>query len=85
MGPDGYREHIDDAAYTNVMARWNLQASRLIQHVGAAADSVVQTAGDVGADLIVLSWNQDFDVGRARVVRETLAQSSIPIVLLPTS
>ena len=59
--------------------------TRIIQHVGAAADRVVQTADDVDADLIVLSWNQDFDVGRARVVRETLAQSSIPIVLLPTS
>lgn len=59
--------------------------TRIIQHVGAAANRVVQTADDVGADLIVLSWNQDFDVGRARVVRETLAQSSIPIVLLPTS
>jgi trehalose/maltose hydrolase-like predicted phosphorylase len=25
MGPDEYHEHIDDSAYTNVMARWNIR------------------------------------------------------------
>jgi trehalose/maltose hydrolase-like predicted phosphorylase len=25
MGPDEYHPHVDDNAYTNVMARWNLR------------------------------------------------------------
>ena len=59
--------------------------AKIIQHVGAAADRVAPTAHDVDADLIVLAWNQDLTAGRARVIRETLAQSSIPVLLVPTS
>ena len=58
---------------------------KVIQHVGAAADRVVPTAHDVHADLIVLAWNQDLTAGRAQVIQETLAQSSIPVLLVPTS
>lgn len=60
-------------------------SAKIIQHVGAASDRVVPTAHDVDADLIVLAWNQDLTAGRARVIRETLAQSSIPVLLVPTS
>ena len=35
MGPDEYHEVVDDNAYTNVMARWNLrQAARLVDQMG---------------------------------------------------
>ena len=35
MGPDEYHEVVDDNAYTNVMARWNLrQAAHLLDQVG---------------------------------------------------
>jgi nucleotide-binding universal stress UspA family protein len=61
------------------------RSAEIVQHVGAAADRVVPTAHDVDADLIVLAWNQDLTAGRARVIRETLAQSSIPVLLVPTS
>ena len=27
IGPDEYHEHVDDNAFTNVMARWNLRAA----------------------------------------------------------
>jgi trehalose/maltose hydrolase-like predicted phosphorylase len=30
IGPDEYHEHVDDNAYTNVMARWNLRAALAI-------------------------------------------------------
>ena len=36
-----------------------------------------------GADLIVLSWSQDSSHGRARVVREVLGASALPVLLLP--
>jgi nucleotide-binding universal stress UspA family protein len=61
------------------------RGARVIQHVGVAADRVVPTAREVDAGLIVLAWNQDLTQGRARVIRETLAQSSIPILLVPMS
>lgn len=35
MGPDEYHEVVDDNAYTNVMARWNLRrAADLVDHAG---------------------------------------------------
>lgn len=37
IGPDEYHEHVDDSAYTNVMARWNLRAAaRHLERYGAA-------------------------------------------------
>lgn len=36
MGPDEYHEHVDDDAYTNVMARWNLRRA-----AGATANDSV--------------------------------------------
>lgn len=56
----------------------------VIQRVGAAADRVVAVAGDTEADLIALGWSQDLSPGRAEVVRETLAHSTIPVLLVPT-
>jgi hypothetical protein len=46
IGPDEYHERVDDNAYTNVMARWNLRA---------AAEHVARYAGNVG-DGEVRSW-----------------------------
>jgi len=57
----------------------------IIQRVGAAADRVVPVARDTEADLIALGWSQDLSPGRADVVRETLAHSAIPVLLVPTA
>jgi nucleotide-binding universal stress UspA family protein len=59
--------------------------AKIIQHIGAAADRVVPTAHDIDADLIILAWNQDITAGRARIIQETLARSSIPVLLVPTT
>ena len=43
MGPDEYHEVVDDNAYTNVMARWNLRraaAARRRRRGGDAAEAV---------------------------------------------
>lgn len=61
------------------------RSAKIIQHVGTASDRVVPTANDVDADLIILTWNQDLTAGHARVIRDTLAQSSIPVLLVPAS
>jgi HAD superfamily hydrolase (TIGR01509 family) len=43
IGPDEYHEPVDDNAFTNVMARWNLrQAARLGQATGFASDQEIQ-------------------------------------------
>ena len=80
--------HHANAAWQREFAARYVQQHRgakIIQHVGAAADRVVPTAHDVDAGLIVLAWNQDLTAGRARVIRETLAESTIPVLLVPTS
>ncbi|MDQ6820469.1 MAG: glycoside hydrolase family 65 protein [Actinomycetota bacterium] len=46
IGPDEYHERVDDNAYTNVMARWNLRA---------AAEHVARYAGNTG-DGEVRGW-----------------------------
>ena len=58
-------------------------AARLIRRLGTAADDVAAVAHDADADLIVLAWSQDLAPGRARVVRQTLARSAIPVLLVP--
>ena len=38
IGPDEYHEDVDDNAYTNVMARWNLRAAAAhVERYGGAA------------------------------------------------
>lgn len=56
----------------------------LIRRVGDPADDVVAVARAVDADLIALGWSQRLDPGRAQVVRETLASSDVPVLLVPT-
>jgi nucleotide-binding universal stress UspA family protein len=58
---------------------------RLLRRLGVPADDVAAVAHDAGADLIVLAWSQDLGPGRARVVSETLAHSSVPVLLLPVT
>jgi nucleotide-binding universal stress UspA family protein len=55
----------------------------IVQRVGAAAELVVSVAGDTESDLIALGWSQDLSPGRAGVVREALAHSAIPVLLVP--
>lgn len=57
----------------------------VVQRVGAAADHLVPVARDTHADLIALGWSQDLSPGRAHVVREALANSSIPVLLVRTA
>jgi trehalose/maltose hydrolase-like predicted phosphorylase len=58
MGPDEYHEVVDDNAYTNLMARWNLRRG---------AELLVETGGDIAearqwreiADTLVDGWDPD--------------------------
>lgn len=57
--------------------------ARVETRIGAPADSIVDAARELDADLIVLGWAQDLSPGRADVVRSVLARSTAPVLLLP--
>ena len=51
--------------------------------VGSPPDYVVRVAVEADVDLVALGWSQDLSEGRAAVVRETLAKSAVPVLLVP--
>ena len=51
--------------------------------VGVPGDQAVRVARDAGADMVALGWSQQLDQGRAAVVREVLARSPLPVLLVP--
>jgi nucleotide-binding universal stress UspA family protein len=58
---------------------------KLLRRLGVPADDVVAVADESSADLVALAWSQNLAPGRAHVVSETLAHSSIPVLLLPVA
>jgi trehalose/maltose hydrolase-like predicted phosphorylase len=59
IGPDEYHELVDDNAYTNVMARWNLRAAaRAVGEAGAPrpAASRARRSEDLPSDAEVADW-----------------------------
>jgi trehalose/maltose hydrolase-like predicted phosphorylase len=58
IGPDEYHEVVDDNAYTNVMARWNLRrGARLIYETGGDPGEALEW--DHIADELVDGWDDD--------------------------
>lgn len=57
----------------------------IVHRSGASATHVLAVAAKTGADLIALGWGQDLSPGRAAVVREVLAGSGVPVLLVPTA
>jgi trehalose/maltose hydrolase-like predicted phosphorylase len=45
MGPDEYHEVVDDNAYTNVMARWNLRAGAMLLERSGQGDEATEWNG----------------------------------------
>ena len=58
-------------------------ATRIEFRTGPIAARVTEVSEDVGTDLVVLSWSQNPSPERARVVREVLGDSVLPVLLLP--
>jgi nucleotide-binding universal stress UspA family protein len=56
----------------------------LLRRVGAAAEDIGAVAEETSCHLVTLAWSQRLRAGHARVVSETLARSSVPVLLLPT-
>jgi nucleotide-binding universal stress UspA family protein len=51
--------------------------------VGRRERIVAEASREFGCDLIALAWSQDLAEGHAEVVRATLRESRLPVVLLP--
>lgn len=65
------------------LARFCPAATRIDLRTGAVGSAVTEACGELDVDLIVLSWSQDASPGHAAVVRDVLARSSVPVLLLP--
>jgi nucleotide-binding universal stress UspA family protein len=58
-------------------------AVEIVRRVGTVAQHMGDVASATNADLIVLSWSQDLSGDRAQVIRDALAHSRIPVLLVP--
>ena len=56
---------------------------KLELRVGAPHEHVLDVARETGVDLIAMGWGQELTPGHAAVVREALARSGVPILLVP--
>ena len=65
------------------IARHCPPASRAELRTGSVSDHVEVLCHDAAADLVVLSWSQTGDPGRAAVIRGVLGRSTVPVLLLP--
>jgi len=68
------------------IARYAPQAPvNLELRVGEPADEVLAAVTAVHADLLAIAWAQVLQAGRARIVRQLLEQSPVPLLLLPVT
>jgi nucleotide-binding universal stress UspA family protein len=56
---------------------------KLETRVGVPGEHVLQVARDNAVDMVALGWSQHLEEGRAAVVRDLLAESPIPVLLVP--
>lgn len=58
---------------------------RLETRVGSPDQNILLAAKELDVDLLALGWSQDLSPGRAAVVREALARSPAPVLLVPSA
>jgi nucleotide-binding universal stress UspA family protein len=76
----------ESEAWANEFLRRHCPHPELVEletRVGVPGDQALRVARDAGADMVALGWSQEFDQGRAAVVREVLARSPLPVLLVP--
>lgn len=65
--------------------RLPLEDVRLEVRTGLPHQHVVEVARELDVDAVALGWRRDLRGGRAAVVREALARSPVPVLLVPLS
>jgi nucleotide-binding universal stress UspA family protein len=73
------------AEFVRRYCRWGIENVRLETRVGRIGELIPLVAAESECDLIALGWSQELSSARAPVVRETLARTSLPILLVPVS
>lgn len=67
------------------MARFCPGASGIRLRTGVVGTQIDEVAAEEGAGLVVLSWSCDMSPGHAAVIRHVLADSDVPVLLLPVT
>lgn len=65
------------------MARLCPPAVTIELRTGPIAGEVAKVSAERAVDLVVLSWSRDSSAGHAAVIRDVLAGSTLPVLLLP--
>ncbi|HEY2195846.1 MAG TPA: universal stress protein [Actinomycetospora sp.] len=77
--------HAERAWRHEFRARWcDRPGTRLELRTGDAPDRVLEVAHEEAADVVLLGWSQCLDPGRAALVRRTVAEADVPVLLVPT-
>ena len=63
----------------------SLEDVRLEVRTGLPHEHVLDVARELEVDALALGWRRNLESGRATVVREALARSTVPILLVPVS
>jgi nucleotide-binding universal stress UspA family protein len=58
-------------------------ASRIELRTGPVAARVAEVSKEHSVDLVVLCWSQESSAGHAQVVRDVVADSPVPVLLMP--
>jgi nucleotide-binding universal stress UspA family protein len=64
-------------------SRWPFERVQLETRVGRPDQIILPVAQETNCDLIALAWAQELAPGRASIVRETVGQGGIPVLLVP--
>jgi hypothetical protein len=65
------------------LTRFCPDASHIELRSGGVARRVEELCRDESVDLVVLTWSQTMETGRAAVVRDVLMRAEVPVLLLP--
>ena len=62
---------------------WHAPRAPLQPRSGAVGRQILDAVQVLDIDLIVLAWTQHLDPGRSRVLRDVIAASTVPVLVVP--
>lgn len=79
--------HADEVWKGEFLARYcrHRPGIRMTLRSGVAEESIADVARDERVDLVALAWSRRLDPGRAKVVRSTLRNAGVPVLLVPVT
>ncbi len=78
--------HAHQSWASEFLTHWCAQpAAELLLRSGDVAAAVLKVVAEEAIDLIVLGWSQNMTGDRARVVRDLVSRSEVPVLLAPVT